>query len=89
MVASYVNSWQASCLSGVYAGHEAPPNHDIINLVMVSSIRAVPCPSSGYFVFAIVYSLAQDHCSKQSPGALNLSRLSLGCSNVHKCLSSS
>ena len=52
MVASYVSSWEASCLSGVYAGHEAPPNHDIFNLVMVSSIWAVPCPSSGYFAFA-------------------------------------
>ena len=27
-------------------------NHNIFNLVMVSSIRAVPCPSSGCFVFA-------------------------------------
>ena len=52
MVASYVSSWEASCLSGVYIGHEAPPNHDIINLVIVSSICAVLCPPSGYFVFA-------------------------------------
>ena len=52
MVASYVSSLEASCLRGVYAGHEAPPNHDIINLVMVSSIWALQCPSSGYQVFA-------------------------------------
>ena len=52
MVASYVSSWEASCLSGVYIGYEARPNHYIINLVMVSSIWTVPCPSSGYFVFA-------------------------------------
>ena len=52
MVASYVSSWEASCLSGVYIGHEAAPNHYMINLVMVSSIWAVPCRSSGYFVFA-------------------------------------
>ena len=52
MVASYVSSREASYLSSIYAGHEAPPNHDITNLVMVSSIWAVPCPSYGYFVFA-------------------------------------
>ena len=54
MVASYVSSLEASCLCGVYAGPEAPPipNHDIIKLVMVSSIWALPCPSSGYQVFA-------------------------------------
>ena len=33
MAASYVSSWEASCLSSVYTGHEAPPNHDIISLV--------------------------------------------------------
>ena len=51
MVASYVSSWEAPYLSSIYAGHEAPANHDITNLVMVSSIWAVHCASSGYFVF--------------------------------------
>ena len=52
MVAPYVSCLDASCLCGVYTPHEAPPQHDIINLVMLSSIWTVPFPPSGYFVFA-------------------------------------
>ena len=89
MVASYVSSWEASCLSGVYIGHEVPPNHCIINLIMVSSIWAVLCPSSGYFVFSKCIRQHKIVGRKQTPQALDLSCLSLGCSSVHKCLSSS
>ena len=36
-----------------------------------------------------MHSPTRDRCSKQTPGALDLSRLSLGCSSVYKCLSNS
>ena len=44
---------------------------------------------SSFWILCVcqVYSPAQDHCSKQTPGALDLSRLCLGCSSVHKSLS--
>ena len=53
-------------LSGVYTVQEAPPNHDIINLVMVSELH-LGCAMSIFWMLCVfqVYSPAQDRCSKQ------------------------
>ena len=72
-------------------GHEVPNNHDIINLVMVhvSSIWAVPSPSSGYFVFGKCIRQHKNVVARETPEALDFSHLSLGYSSIPKCLSSS
>ena len=90
MVASYIRPWEASRLSGVYTGQEAPPNHDIINLVTVSQLH-LGCAMSICWMLCVlqVYSPAQDRCSKQIPVALGLSCLFTSCISAHKCLCSS
>ena len=52
MVASNVSSRKAPCLGNVHTGPEALPYHDVVYLVVVLSIWAVPRGSSGCFVWA-------------------------------------
>ena len=52
MVASHVGPRKAPCLSNVHTEPEALPYHDVVYLVVVLSIWAVPRGSSGCFVWA-------------------------------------
>ena len=46
MVTSNVCSWKTSCSGNVHSWSEALPHQNVINLVVVLSIWAMPCPSS-------------------------------------------
>ena len=50
MITFNVCSWKTSCSGNVHSWSEALPHQNVINLVVVSSIWAMPCPSSGCFV---------------------------------------
>ena len=52
MVASNVGSWETPCPGNVHAGMEAPLHHDVVDLVVVLSTWAVPCPPSRCLVWA-------------------------------------
>ena len=52
MVASNVSSRKAPCLGNVHTGPEALPCHDVVYLVVVLSVWAVPRGSSRCFVWA-------------------------------------
>ena len=52
MVASNVGSRKAPCLGNVHTGPEALPYRDVVYLVVVLSVWAVPRGSSGCFVWA-------------------------------------
>ena len=52
MVASNVSSRKAPCLGNGHTGPESLPYHDVVYLVVVLSIWAVPRGSSGCFVWA-------------------------------------
>ena len=50
VVAPNVCSWKTSCSGDVHSWSEALPHLNVINLVVVLSIWAMPCPSSGCLV---------------------------------------
>ena len=47
---SNVCSWKTSCSGNIHSWSEALPHKNVINLDVVLSIWAMPCPSSGCFV---------------------------------------
>ena len=50
VITSIVCSWKASCSGNVHSWSEVLPHQNVINLFVVLSIWAIPCPSSGCFV---------------------------------------
>ena len=50
VITSIVCSWKTSCSGNVHSWSEGLPHKNVINLVVVLSIWAMPCPSSGCFV---------------------------------------
>ena len=80
VITSNVCSWKTSCSGNIHSWPTVLPHKNVINLVVVLSIWAMPCPSSGCFVMT--------KCVRQHKvvkgGKLQKSESSLICSSLQK-----
>ena len=68
MITSDICSWKASCPGNVHSCVKAPFHQDVVDLIVMFSIWAVPGPSSRCFVWA---KCASAHCTLQIRGPLS------------------
>ena len=85
MATSHFSSRKASDLMNINSGLEALPDQDVISLVVVFRIWAVPCPFAGWFVRSKGFVSTKFLKLANSLG-LDLSHLTLHCSRDYKHL---